>query len=122
MGIGLNIKQKRLEKQLSQEQLADMLHISQATLSNIEQDKSRPDVILLQHFAEALDTSLEELISKETIVINNNQQGGNSNNAYIINQLSEKLIEQYQARIAEKDQLIALLKAQLTDKDCQSKN
>lgn len=35
------------------------------------------------------------------MVINQNEQGGNSNNAYIINQLSEKLLAQYEARIKE---------------------
>lgn len=52
MSIGSNIKTKRAKKGLSQEILAEKLHVSQATLSNIEADKSVPDVILLQQIAE----------------------------------------------------------------------
>ena len=47
MSIGSNIKTIRTEKGLSQEVLAEKLYVSQATLSNIEADKSVPDVILL---------------------------------------------------------------------------
>lgn len=43
----------------------------------------------------------EVLLRQESVVINQNEQGGNSNNAYIINQLSEKLLAQYEARIKE---------------------
>lgn len=52
----------------------------------------------------------EELIKQEHVIINNNQQGGESNNAYIINQLSEKLIEQFEQRLLDKDAIINLLK------------
>jgi len=58
MSIGSNIKNKRSAKGFSQELLSDKLHISQATLSNIESDKSVPDVILLQQIAELLDTNI----------------------------------------------------------------
>ena len=46
---------------------------------------------------------------QEHVVINHNNDG-NSVNAYIINQLSEKLIEQYEKRLADKEEIIALLK------------
>jgi len=47
------------------------------------------------------------------MIINQNQQGGQSNNAYIINQLSEKLIEQYEKRLKESEKLIRLLEEKL---------
>lgn len=46
-------------------------------------------------------------------MINHNQQGGNSTNAIIINQLSEKLIQQYEERIKEKDEIIKDLKKRM---------
>ncbi len=103
MSIGHNIKDKRLKKGLSQEQLANEVYISQATLSNIEKGKSIPDILLLQHFAEALECSFEDLLENESVVVNNNNQQGGIGYAQVVNQLSEKLIEQYEARILEKD-------------------
>jgi len=51
------------------------------------------------------------LLKQENIIVNQNQQGGNG--AFIINQLSEKLIEQYEQRLKDKDEIIAMLKGQL---------
>ena len=76
MSIGSNIKAKRIGKGLSQEILAEKLHVSQATLSNIEADKSIPDVILLQQIAESLDTNINDLLDGKTIFVNNNNQNG----------------------------------------------
>ena len=48
---------------------------------------------------------------EDKIVINNNQKGGTSNNAVVINQeLTQKLIEQYEQRLKDKDKIIELLK------------
>jgi transcriptional regulator with XRE-family HTH domain len=113
MGIGSNIKSKRAEKGLSQEVLAEKSHISQATLSNIEADKSVPDVILLQHIAEALDTNINELLDGKTVVVNNNNQNGGIGYAELVNQLSEKLIELYEKQLKIKDNMINELKEKL---------
>jgi hypothetical protein len=52
----------------------------------------------------------EDIVNNNEIIINQKQSGGNSNNAYVINQLSEKLIEQYEKRLEEKDAIINYLK------------
>jgi hypothetical protein len=50
-------------------------------------------------------------------IINNNNGEHASNSGYVINQqLSEKLVEQYELRIKEKDEQIALLKSLLDKK------
>lgn len=56
-------------------------------------------------------------MSDDKIIFSNEQKGGTSNNALIINQLSEKLIQQYEERIKqyeerikEKDEIIKELK------------
>lgn len=113
MSIGSNIKNKRTEKGLSQEILAEKLHVSQATLSNIEADKSVPDVILLQQIAETLDTNINDLLDGKTVFVNNNNQNGGVGYAEVVNQLSGKLIALYENQLKEKDDLIKELKIKL---------
>ncbi len=51
---------------------------------------------------------------QDKVIINNNQKDGTSNNAMIINQeLTDKLIKQYEKRLKDKDEIITLLKQQL---------
>lgn len=113
MSIGSNIKTKKADKGLSQEVLAEKLHVSQATLSNIEADKSVPDVILLQQIADVLDTNINELLDGKTVFVNNNNQNGGVGYAEVVNQLSEKLIALYEKQLKEKDELINDLKRQV---------
>ncbi len=114
--VGNKIRFLRKEKGLTQEQLADILHISQSSFARIENGENSSWAIYLSKLCEALNIEPEELLKTGAIVINQNQQGGNSNNAYIINQLSEKLIEQYEKRLKEKDELIDTLHRRLKEK------
>ena len=43
--IGSKIKAARLEKKLTQEQVAEILGVSRQTISNWENEKSYPDII-----------------------------------------------------------------------------
>lgn len=113
MGIGINIKNKRNQKNLSQELLAEKLHISQGKLSNIESGKSTPDVILLQQIANELDTNISELLDEKTVFVNNTNQQGGVGYAEIVNQLSEKVIELYENQLKDKEIQIAELKERL---------
>lgn len=110
MSIGGNIKTKRAELGFSQEVLAEKLHVSQATLSNIEANKSVPDVILLQQIADVLETNINELLDGKTVFVNNNNQNGGVGYAEVVNQLSEKLIALYEKQLNEKDELIKELR------------
>lgn len=60
MQIGTQIKKYRLQKQLSQEELADLIYVSRQTISNWENDKNYPDihslVLLSTQFGISLDT------------------------------------------------------------------
>lgn len=56
----------------------------------------------------------EELIKQDNISISYNK--GKSINGFIINQLSEKIIEQYEIRLKEKDSFIAKLEKELANK------
>lgn len=104
-------KIKRAELGFSQEVLAEKLHVSQATLSNIEANKSVPDVILLQQIADVLETNINELLDGKTVFVNNNNnQNGGVGYAEVVNQLSEKLIALYEKQLNEKDELIKELR------------
>lgn len=111
--ITKRIKNLRLKKGYSQDYMAKQLCISQSAYAKLETGKTYTWATHLEKLCEALEVQPEDLVKQEQVIINQNQKGGNSNNAYIINQLSEKLIEQYEKRLADKDEIIALLKSKL---------
>ncbi len=60
--IGKNIRALRMRKNLSQDQLAQVLHVTRQTVSNYETGRSRPDIEMLAELAQALDADLKELL------------------------------------------------------------
>lgn len=60
--IGKNIRTLRIRKKLSQDQLAEVLHVTRQTVSNYETGRSRPDVEMLAALAQALDADVKELL------------------------------------------------------------
>lgn len=60
--IGRYIAEKRRIKNLTQEQLAEQLGISDKTVSKWECGRSMPDYALIQPLCESLDISVSELI------------------------------------------------------------
>ena len=75
--IGKFIAFKRKQKNLTQEQLAQILNISNKTVSKWETGKSMPDYTLVKPLCEALNISVSELIdgqtSNESVKINEDQ-------------------------------------------------
>lgn len=63
--FGKFIKESRREKELTQKQLADILHVSDKAVSKWENGIGFPDIKLLEPLAEALDVSLLELMQSE---------------------------------------------------------
>ena len=59
-----NIKTYRTAKGLSQEELADRLHVVRQTVSKWEQGRSVPDAEMLVRLSEALETSVSELLGE----------------------------------------------------------
>jgi transcriptional regulator with XRE-family HTH domain len=108
--IGSKLFELRKQKSWSQEQTADYLCISRSAYQRIETGEGFSWANNLEKICEVFEIQPEDLFKDANIVINNNQQGGNSTNAYVINQLSDKLIEQFEQRLKEKDELIAVLK------------
>ena len=62
MDLGKQIKKYRLEKNLSQEELAENVFVSRQTISNWENDKSYPDIKSLVLMSEVFGVSLDILI------------------------------------------------------------
>lgn len=61
--IGARIRKYREEKGLSQKQLADMINVSNARVSNWEQGINRPDADILADICRALNVSPSELLN-----------------------------------------------------------
>lgn len=117
MKIGQKLKGMRIEKGLSTIQVSDMLDISESTYRRFESDKSFPDVFTLDKISKIYDKNFTDILPENMTIINNNNGEHANNSGYIINQqLSEKLIEQYEERIKDKDAQIALLKSLLEKK------
>lgn len=60
--IGTNIRQIRIQKNMTQEDLASLLFVSRQTLSNYETGRSNPDIDMLQKIAISLDVDLTCLL------------------------------------------------------------
>jgi len=110
--IGKRIRNLRKQKGLSQEAVADYLHVSQSTYARIENGESHSWASYIEPISKLFEIQPEELIKQESVVINHNQKGGGG---YIqINQHPyEMLIQQYEQRLKEKDEIISLLRSQL---------
>jgi transcriptional regulator with XRE-family HTH domain len=111
--VANKLKHLRKQKALSQEEVAEHLHVSQSTYARMETGESNSWASYIDSVCSLFEIQPEELLKQEQMVINQSQQGGESNNAYIINQLSGKLIEQYEARLEEKDMIIERLRLQI---------
>ncbi|SUX47151.1 helix-turn-helix domain-containing protein [Chryseobacterium indoltheticum] len=106
--VAEKIKRLRKSKGFSQEDMADKLHISQSAYARIENGETNSWINHINKLCESLDVKPEELISNAEQLIQHNQdndsviQNNTNNDTHItINQISEKLVEQYEERIAE---------------------
>ena len=69
--LGRNIRHLRISRGMTQRQLADILLISDKTVSKWETAKGLPDISLLQPLAQALGISVIELMNGEHIINKN---------------------------------------------------
>ena len=66
--FGETIKQRRLQKHLSQQELAVRLFVTRQTISNWENQKRYPDVPMLIKISQELDISLDYLLKEDEVV------------------------------------------------------
>ena len=78
--VGKNIKKLRKEKNITQDQLAEQLHVTRQAISNWEIGKTQPDIETLSAMAEYFEVTVEELIyetpQKNNIVIGKTAEKG----------------------------------------------
>ena len=60
--IGKNISKFRKEQEMTQDQLAERLHVTRQAVSNWENGKTQPDVETLEQLAECFGVSVEMMI------------------------------------------------------------
>ena len=60
--VGKNLKQLRQREKLTQDALAERLHVTRQAVSSWETGKTQPDIETLTTLAEALNADVRELI------------------------------------------------------------
>lgn len=114
MKIGNKLKTLRTAKGYETIDVAEKLGISLSTYGRYERNETVPDLNMLEKIANEYEISIAELLTDEKIILNSGQKGGVSNNAMILNQISEKLIENYEIRLRDKDEIIKKLESEIS--------
>jgi transcriptional regulator with XRE-family HTH domain len=115
MLMGEKLLNLRKQKGLTQEQLACDLKVSSSTISNYELGLTKPDIEVLCKISEYFHIPIQNLVSDEQYTFFNYENAG-GNNGCVNVFYPEKLIEQYELRLREKDEQIAFLKSLLEKK------
>ena len=71
---GETIKNLREKKRITQKELADMINVSDKTISKWETNKGLPDISIIEELSHALGVSIAELLTGE-LKINDNPSG-----------------------------------------------
>ena len=64
MKIGAKVKELRVQKGLTQEELADRTELSKGFISQLERDLTSPSIATLTDILEALGTNLSEFFTE----------------------------------------------------------
>lgn len=88
--IGKFIKEERKNKKLSQEELGELLGVSNRSISKWETGVSLPDISLFKSLCEVLDISYNELLSGERLNKTNYQERLEDNLSNVISYASKK--------------------------------
>lgn len=67
MNLGKNIKSLRIQKGMTQEELAELLCTTSKSISRWEQDLTYPDITLLPFIANIFEITVDELLGVDTI-------------------------------------------------------
>jgi transcriptional regulator with XRE-family HTH domain len=114
MKIGDKLKTLRTSKGFSPESVSERIGVSKTTYGRYERNETAPDINILENIANLYELEMFELLSDEKIILNQKNKKGD-NNGLVFNSLSEKLIDQYEKRLIEKDERIKELKDIITE-------
>ena len=104
--VGTKLKKLRKQKGWSQELVADKLHLSQSSYARMESGESQSWASHLNAICNIYEISPEDLLKCDSMIVGNIGTNNGVGYAEVVNQLSEKLIEQYETRLKEKDERI----------------
>lgn len=110
--IGNKLKVLRKEKGWSQEQASEYLAMSQSAYARIENGASTSWVNHIERICDIFQVTLEELVNANNNLKENSEKNKTTQKTQTVNQLSEKLVEQYEERIKELKEIIEVLKKQ----------
>lgn len=63
--VGARIRLLRLEKNMTQRQLAAKIGVDRTSLSSYEHSKRTPDIFILCRMADVFDVSLDDLVGRK---------------------------------------------------------
>ena len=69
MSVGSQIKQRRIELNMSQEALAEKIGVSRSAISNWEIERNYPDLQVIVSLSDILDIPLDTLLKGDTAVV-----------------------------------------------------
>lgn len=67
--IGERIKKSRTQKKITQQELADQVHVSRSAISNWESSRNYPDLNSIVLLCDILDISLDNLLREDTKMV-----------------------------------------------------
>jgi transcriptional regulator with XRE-family HTH domain len=108
MKLHEKIKHFRELKKLSQENVAYELGLNQSQYSRRENGNIKFNSDEISKLSQVLEVSMTDLFTDESTIFNNNNQKGGFFGQNI--NIPTELIEQYELRLREKDELIKSLK------------
>jgi transcriptional regulator with XRE-family HTH domain len=107
--LGTKIRQIRELKGFSQEYVASKIGITQRAYSKMERDEIKLDWNKITTIAQVFEMDPMDMVSfDDNLIFNNCHQSGKAN--HIINQIPEKLIEQYESRIKFLEEELSFLR------------
>ncbi|MDQ1097704.1 MULTISPECIES: helix-turn-helix domain-containing protein [Chryseobacterium] len=105
--IGFNIRKIRESKGFSQEYMANVLDISQASYARLENEDTKVTVDRLHKIAEILETSIIDFFDTDKITIQNQNNYDHSNG--VVQNMTVESKEVYEKLLQSKDDQISLL-------------
>lgn len=84
--IGKKIKEARSIKEMTQQELADLLHVSRSAISNWESERNYPDLDTIVLLSDILEVSLDKLLREDKIMVKeiSNEQRKNKKRKIIL--------------------------------------
>lgn len=111
--VGAKIRHLRKTRGYSQEEVAEKLNISQSAYARIENGESQSWASHIEQLGAIFEVKPKSFLSKQKESTPTKKQKDKlliRDSLLALNEAYQKLIDQYEKRLQEKDELIALLK------------